>query len=254
MIRTLTAAIAFIAVGRAATLAGVLDIAAKSAEREIAALASVACTETVVETKVNPKDKTEERRRQTFDYLVLVDTDDGGLAVTESRVEQGKARSAAPQPLLASTGFATMMLILHSYYQDSFEFSDLGLVQEDGRQWRRLGFEFLPGRRSPSVLRAGAREYPLAWKGEVLLDEATGHVASIRASLGSQLEEIGLESLEASVRYGPPAGQESADWLPVEAVIDLKTHHQHWHNVHTFSAYKRFEVVTTEKRAEAKQP
>ncbi len=56
------------------------------------------------------------------------------------------------------------------------------------------------------MLRAGAREFPLAWKGEVLLDEVTGQVASIHASLGSQLEEIGLESLEADVRYGP-------DWL-----------------------------------------
>ena len=145
------------------------------------------------------------------------------------------------------------MLILHPYYQNSFEFSDLGVVEEGGRQWRRLGFEFRPGKRSPSLLRAGAREYPLAWKGEALLDEATGQVASIHASLGSQLEEIGLESLEASVRYGPHAGQESADWLPVEAVIDLKTHHQHWRNVHTFGSYKRFEVGTTEKR-EGRKP
>jgi hypothetical protein len=252
MTRTLIAAIAFTALGRAASLPGLLDIAAKSAEHEIAALSAVACTETVVETKVNQKDKAEERRRQTFDYLVLVDTDDGDLAITESRVEQGKPRNATAKPLLASTGFATMLLIFHPYYQNSFEFSDLGLVQEDGRQWRRLGFEFRPGRRSPSILRAGSREYPLAWKGDVLVDETTGQVGSIHASLGSQLEEIGLESLEASVRYGPQAGQESPDWLPEEAVIDLKTHHQHWRNVHTFASYKRFEVVTSEKREAAK--
>lgn len=249
MRQTLLAMIAFTALGRAASLAGLLDIAAKSAEREIATLSSVACTESVVETKVNPKDKTEERRRQTFDYLVLVDTEDGGLAVTESRIEQGRSRSGATaKPLLASTGFATMMLILHPYYQDSFDFSDLGVVEDGGRQWRRLGFEFRPGKRSPSLLRAGAREYPLAWKGEELLDETTGQVASIHAKLGSQLEEIGLESLDASVRYGQAAGQKSADWLPVEAVIDLKTHHQHWRNVHTFGNYRRFEVGTTEKR------
>jgi len=84
------------------------------------------------------------------------------------------------------------------------------------------------------------------------MDEATGRVASIHASLGSQLEEIGLASLETSVRYGPPPGQESADWLPIEAVIDLKTQHQHWRNVHTFGNYRRFEVTTTEKREGAK--
>jgi len=248
---TLLIIVAFAALGRAAALPTLLDLAAKSAEREITALSSVACTETVVETKVNQKDKTEERRRQTFDYLVLVDTDDGELALTESRVEQGKARNNA-KPLLASTGFATMMLLLHPYYQASFEFSDLGTVEEGGRRWRKLAFEYRPGKRSPSILRTGAREYPLAWKGEVLLDEDTGQVASIHASLGSQLEEIGLESLVVSVRYGPQAGQESAEWLPVEAVIDLKTHHQHWRNVHTFGSYKKFDVVTTEKR-EVKQ-
>lgn len=252
MRRPLFTFIAITALIRASSLPSLLDLAAKSAERETTALSSVACTETVVETKVSQKDKTEERRRQTFDYLVLVDTEDGELALTESRVEQGKSRNTG-KPLLASTGFATMLLILHPYYQNSFEFTDLGLVQEGGRQWRKLAFEFRPGKRSPSILRAGAREYPLAWKGEVLLDEGTGQVASIHASLGSQLEEIGLESLDANVRYGPQAGQDSADWLPLEAVIDLKTHHQHWRNVHTFASYKRFEVVTTEKREAAKQ-
>jgi hypothetical protein len=252
MTRTLIATIVFATLGRPASLPELLDVAAKAAEREIAALSSVACTETVVETKVNQKDKTEERRRRTFDYLVLVDTDEGDLAVTESRVEQGRSKNTAAKPLLVSTGFATMILILHPYYQNSFEFSDLGLVEEGGRQWRRLGFEFRPGKRSPSILRAGAREYPLAWKGEVRLDEASGQVASIHASLGSQLEEIGLESLEANVRYRLQAGQESAAWLPMEAVIDLKTRHQHWRNVHTFGSYKRFDVVTTEKQEAAK--
>ncbi len=253
MTHTLIVIMTAVALGRAAAKTDLLELAAKSAEREIAALSSVACTETVVETKLNAKDKSEERRRQTFDYLVLVDTDDGDLAITESRVEQRGPKNSDAKPLLASTGFATMMLILHPYYQNSFEFSDLGTVEEGGRQWRRLGFEFRPGKRSPSVLRAGAREYPLTWRGEVRLDEATGRIASIHASLGSQLEEIGLESLETSVRYGPPPGPESAEWLPVEAVIDLKTRHQHWRNVHTFGGYRRFEVTTTEKRKGAKE-
>ena len=181
------------------------------------ALFAVACTETVVETKLNAKDKTEERRRRTFDYLVLVDTRRRRPGHHRIARGAGRAKKSDAKPLLASTGFATMMLILHPYYQNSFEFSDLGVVEEGGRQWRRLGFEFRPGKRSPSVLRAGAREYPLAWKGEVLLDEATGQVASIHASLGSQLEEIGLESLEASVRYGPATGQDRRNgcrWRP----------------------------------------
>jgi len=90
MMRILTTTMFAATLAQAASLTPLLDVAARSAEREITALAAVACTETVIETKLNPKDKTEERRRQTFDYLVLVDSDDGEMAVTESRVEQGK--------------------------------------------------------------------------------------------------------------------------------------------------------------------
>ena len=254
MKRTLIAVLALNSLARGASLAELRDLAAKSAEREVAALTSVACTETLVATKVNRKNKTEEKRRQTFDYVVLVDTEGGDLVITESRIEQGKAKSATPEPLLASTGFATMMLIFHPYYQNSFEFSDQGLTEENGRQWRRLGFELRPGQRSPSVLRSGAREYPLAWKGELLIDEKTGQVASIHAGLGSHLEEVGLEHLEATVHFGAQPRLETAEWLPTEAVIDLETRHQHWHNVHTFGSYKKFDVNTIEKQGAPKEP
>ena len=252
MMRILTTTMFAATLAQAASLTPLLDVAARSAEREITALASVACTETVIETKLNPKDKAEERRRQTFDYLVLVDSDDGEMAVTESRVEQGKPKSNTAKPLLGSTGFATMMLILHPYYQNSFEFTDLGMVEEGGHKWRRLGFEYRPGKRSPSLMRAGTREYPLAWKGEAHINDETGQVVSIHASLGAQLEEIGLAGLEVDVRYGMQAG--SAEWLPQEAVIDLRTRHQHWRNVHTFASYKRFDVAVSEKLEGTKKP
>ena len=247
--------IALASAGRAGSLTDWTALAGKSAEREIAALASVACTETVAATKLDAKNKAEEQSRQTFDYVVLVDTEDGGLSVTESRIPQGKPQgkiqskaTGMVEPLLASTGFATMVAIFHPYFQNSFTFSDLGTTEEGGRQWRRLGFEFRPGQHSPGVLRSGAREYPLAWRGEALMDEKTGQMASIHASPGAQLEEIGLESLDVTVRYAPQVGQETAEWLPVEATIDLKTAHQHWRNVHTFGPYKKFDVNTIERR------
>ena len=246
MIRALLSIAAAAALARAGDLSSLLDAAAKSAERAAAALSSVACTETVVETRLNPKDKAEERRRRMFDYVVLIDSEGGDLGITESRVEQSGSAKLPARPLLASTGFATMMLILHPYYQDSFEFKDLGAVSDGGKEWRRLAFEFRPGKRSPTILRSGTREYPLAWKGEVRLDGATGQVASIHAGIASQLEEIGLASLDADVRYN------GADGLPVEAVIDLKTRHQHWRNVHTFGSYRHFDVTTTEKREAGK--
>ena len=68
-----------------------LDRSSKAAERETAFLASVACTETVVETKIGIKNKPESQSRRVFDYFVLVDTAGGDLSVNESRIEQGAA-------------------------------------------------------------------------------------------------------------------------------------------------------------------
>jgi hypothetical protein len=246
--------LAFAVIGRPLSLPELLDRAAKAAQHEAVELSSVASTETVVETKLNDKDKVDERRRQTFNYLVMLDTEDGNLAVTESRVMQTGSKKVEDKPLLDSTGFATMALLLHPYYQDSFDFTDLGQQEQDGRMWEHIGFAFRPGKRSPSVLRAGSREYALAWKGDLLLDPATGQVLSIHAGLGSQLEEIGLENLDVTVKYAPPGGNATDAWLPSEATIDLKTHHQHWRNVHTFSDYKHFDVTTTEKQGAAQQP
>ena len=58
-----------------------LDRSSKAAERETAFLASVACTETVVETKIGIKNKPESQSRRVFDYFVLVDTAGVDIAV-----------------------------------------------------------------------------------------------------------------------------------------------------------------------------
>ncbi len=227
--------------------------AAASALREIAVLSTLACTEQVVESRFNEKQKLEEQRRHVFDYFVLVDTEDGGLGVTESRIEQSTKNKKELKPLLASTGFATIMLILHPYYQNSFEFTDLGVHEDSGRTWRKIGFQFIPGKKSPSVLRVSTREYALSWTGELLMDEVEGHVGLVRAHLGAPLDDIGLRSLSTEVRYGPaqlvPAASE---WVPLSAVVDLNSRRQHWRNTHTFTNYKRFEVSVTDKKGPPK--
>jgi len=234
--------------GRSAGLEEMLDRAAKAATHEAVALSSLACTENVVETRFNEKDKLEVQRRRLFDYLVMIDSTDGEIAVTESRMEQSAVKKQN-QALLASTGFATMMLILHPFFQYSYHFTDKGVQVDSGRSWREIDFEHMSGKRSPSVLRVSGREYPLGWRGEILVDEPTGRVGLVRARLGAPLEDIGLESLMTEVRYGPAQpGLGITEWVPIEATVDLRTKHRHWRNTHTFSSYRRFEVVTVEKQ------
>lgn len=238
----------------ASTEPDLLQRAAGTAMREVATLSELACTERVIEVKFNQKQKVEETRSRTFDYFVLVDTEDGELGVMESRLEQREAKSKEEKskeakPLLLSTGFATLMLILHPWYQDSFTFTDLGMQEDRGKSWHKFGFGFIAGKKSPGVLRVGTREYPLSWTGEFLMDEPGGHVSVIRAHLGAPLDDIGLESLNAEVRYGPaqlvPA---AAEWVPLSATVELRTRHQSWRNTHTFTNYKRFDVSVAEKK------
>lgn len=246
MMRSAMVGLIMLSAGCGAELPELLDRAAGAAVQEAAALSSLTCSEKVTEIKFGQKEKLEEQRRHVFDYLVMIDNSDGEIEVTESRMEQN-APKKQDHALLASTGFATMMLILHPYFQYSFHFTDGGVVEDSGKSWRKVLFEFQPGKKSPSVLRVSGREYPLGWQGEILLDEATGRAGLVRAHLGAKLEDIGLESLVTEVRYGPAELPGVQDWVPLAATVDLHTRARHWRNVHTFTGYKRFEVTTVER-------
>lgn len=231
----------------AVTLDQILDRTATAAEQEVELLSSVTCAETVSETKLNGKEKIESERKRTFDYFVLVDTSDGDISVNESRIEQGKSGKES-KPLLHSSGFALMMLVFHPLYQPSFQFTDEGPQAESGIEYRRIGFRYLPGKRSPTLLKAGEREYPLSWAGEALVEARTGRVRRVQAEVAAQLDEIGLKSLQVSVDYGVlPKNPDSAPWVPLKAEIDLRTPHQHWHNVHSFDQFKKFGIDTKER-------
>jgi hypothetical protein len=232
--------------GQAEDLTGLLERAGRQTEQTAEMLSSTACTERVIQVKFDNNLKVVERRESTFDYLVMINAEGGEFSVEESRLEQNAAGKAASKPLIVSTGFATLLVILHPHFQPSFRFEDLGLVEEGGRTWRHLKFEHRPGTATPTVLQVGQREYPIAWKGEAWLDESTGGAGRIKTELRDPLEDIGLQSLRAEVRYTPlpAAGQ----WAPQQASVEAHTKHQHWRNTHEFSAFRRFEVSTQENR------
>ena len=88
--------------------------------------------------------------------------------------------------------------------------------------------------------------------GEAWVDEQTGRVARIRANVAAQLDEIGIKSMEADVRYGPAENfADESEWVPLDAVVDLRTPHQHWRNTHTFTSFRKFEVSTVEQKKSA---
>ena len=226
------------------------DLLAKTAHaatREVNFLSSVACTESVLEVKLDAKNKSESQSRRAFDYFVLVDLSEGDLSVNESRIEQGTTKEK--KQLLQSTGFALLSLLFHPFFQTSFTFADGGVDQVAGVSWHKIEFQYRPGKRSPTLLRTGAREYPIAWEGEAWVNEETGRIGRIHANVAAQLEEIGIKSMQADVKYAEAESLgDSSEWVPTEAIVDLRTPHQHWRNRHTFSGFRKFEVSTEERK------
>ncbi|MGC4049835.1 MAG: hypothetical protein QM757_10015 [Paludibaculum sp.] len=230
--------------------ATLLQRAQSRAEQFAVEFPSMACTERLEQLKFSDGVKVLERRESEFDYLLLVDAAGGDFSVEESRLEK-KHQKAPGQPLLSTTGFAVLLMIFLPRFSASYHFEQLEPQVIDGVKWARLGFEHVGTRDSPSVLEVSGRQYPIPWKGVAWLDETTGQVHQIDADLREPLENIGLVGLHSRVRYGA-TGSASPVWLPLSAVIDARTRHQHWRNTHTFLGYRRFSVETESKVTQVK--
>lgn len=133
--------------GQAEDLAGLLERAGHQAEQASERLSSMACTERVVQVKFDSNLKVLEKRESTFDYLVMINAEGGEFSVEESRLEQKSAGKPASKPLIVSTGFATLLVILHPHFQPSFRFEDLGLVEEGGESGATCDSSTNQGRR-----------------------------------------------------------------------------------------------------------
>lgn len=211
------------------------------------------CTERVLQEKLSDKGKVIEKEESLFDYLVILTTDGGDLSLSESRIvpEDAKQQKKQRSPLLVSNGFSMLFLVFHPYYVDSFQFAKAGEESVDGRMLTKIHFEHIPGMRSPAALAVRGREYPLDLSGTAWIDPSTGVITKLTAGVDLGMEDVGLHSLQAEVRFAAVTFHDSQGsfWLPAEATVDVQTRHQHWRNTHQFSAYRRFSVDTKQQVA-----
>jgi hypothetical protein len=208
----------------------------------------VKCTEMVLQQKLGKKGKVEYQEQSRYDYLLISDGSDTELSLQESRLEEQASPHKKSVPLLVTNGFATLLLVFHPYYQDSFEFTALGDDVVSGRRLSKLQFRHIKGTRSPSVLVLRGREYPIEMSGTAWIDPVLGNVERIRAELQSSMDDVGLKVLTTDVTYGPVKfrGLNASPWLPAEADIEVETARQHWRNLHRFTNYQHFAVSTEE--------
>lgn len=224
---------------------GLLRRAGTAAEDLIKNLGMVRYQEHVSQYKLRSGGKAEYQQEEFFDSLMLVHVKEGRMTAEESLEEEAKPPVRFEQrPLLITSGFSTMALILHPYYEQSFRYSPLEDEVVDGQRFLRLHFEHVKGADSPTVLRLRGRDYSIGLSGTVWLDPQTAAVVRVVSALAEPMEDIGLQSLHCEVQYSSVELPKSAEklWLPVSATVDLETPRQHWRNVHAFSKYRRYAV------------
>ena len=214
----------------------------------------VKCTEQVTQEKFKRDGKTEFKEESTYDYLVILTNADGELTLDESRlpVHQAKAENKKNVSLLVSNGFATLFLVLHPYYEASFQFTDLGLESVNGRALQKFKFQHVRNMRSPAALALRGREFPLELSGTAWIDPQSGNLARIIAGVEQGLGDIGIKSFRSEVEFAPVSFRDVKEsyWFPKAATVEVETPRQHWRNTHRFTDYKRFSVSTEEKVAE----
>lgn len=234
----------------------VLDRASQRVSEFLDQFSNVKCTEQVTQEKYKPNGKVELEQQSTFDYLVILTNAGGDLNLNESRlpVKEAKVNRRQDVSMLLSNGFATLFLVFHPYYFNNFEFTDAGAETVDGHHARKIHFQHIPNTRSVAALALRGREYPLELSGTAWVDPDNGNILRIEAGIASTLEDIGMKTLQSSVRFAPVAFSKDKDqpvyWFPTEAVVEVETPKQHWRNTHRFSTYKQFSVTTEEHVAQ----
>jgi hypothetical protein len=239
--------------------ADLLERAAERARQFWDQLSSVAITENLLQEKLDPKGKVILNNRTTYDYLITVRSDPGGMLVDESRLATGQRSKKTPQGTLLSTqGFATLLTVFHPQFQPSYAFKVEGEEEIAGRKLVRITFAPRNGAPSPAILAVKGRDYPIAWEGTAWIEPQSASVTRLEARWKDPDVDLGLQSLSSEVQYVPISfrGQNLPYWLPTMAKIDVQTRHQHWRNTHQFSKHRLFNVETesTVGTAPAGQP
>ena len=200
--------------------------------------------ETVLQQKLGENRKNSYKQETHFDTLMLMRFDNGELSVEESRIRETDPRKPELRPLLLTSGFSTLAMVFHPYYEASFEFTRLDDDVIDGRTLARVGFKHVPGTPSPILYQRLMAGRPVELEGTAWIDPDSGQIIRISADVGSSMQDLGMNQLRAELQYAPVtmSGSPQPLWLPATATIDVETPKQHWRNTHRFTAYRRYTV------------
>ena len=218
--------------------------------------ANVVCSESITQAIVGKNGSPSYREESKYNYQLQSALGAGSLKLVESRELRKQAFRDAGRTLLLTKGFASLLLIAHSQYETSYEFTPAGDDIEGTTALSKFNFKPVPGGASPAALQLRGKNYPLPLSGTIWIDKSSGAITRLTASVDSSMADLGLKGMQSDIHYVLVQfhDPEEAYWMPASASIDLETPLQHWRNIHRFAAYKRFlgsihvEGIEDEKR------
>lgn len=242
------------AASNAGKLPSLLQRTGEQMSEYVERFSDVRCSEKVIQEKYknNGNDKVDHKEESTYDYLVILSNNGGELSLSESRLPVKEAKADKKnRSMLVSNGFATLFLVFHPLYANSFDFTEAGDEVVDGRRLTKVAFRHIRGTRTPAALALRGREYPLELSGTAWIDTETAAITRISGGVENTMADVGLNTLQTDVVFAPFPFKdlEKTYWFPQRAVVEVETPRQHWRNTHEFTNYKRFSVSAEEQVA-----
>jgi hypothetical protein len=222
-----------------------LDHARKTVDQFFEKSANVVCAESITQVILNKDGKPSYREESKYDYQLEANSSSGSLKLKESRDARKLPFRDPARTLLVTNGFASLLLIVHSTYEASYQFEPAGEHVIDGVTVEEIRFKPVPGGTSPAALKLRGRNYPLPLFGSLWIEKQTGAIIRLSAAVDSSLKDLGLREMHSDIHYSLIQfhDPEEAYWMPASATIDFETPMQHWRNVHRFTAYRRFRAT-----------
>src|ERR1700693_5261244 len=229
--------------------------ARKLVEKYFEQAANVVCTENVTKAVVGKNGKANYRKDSVFDYQMQTSTNSGSLKLVESRDTRKAAFRDSARSLLITNGFTSMLLIMHPSYETSYTFEPAGEELIDGVAFAKVNFKSVPGASSPAALQLRGKNYPIPLSGTIWIEQQSGAVAKLVATMDSSLSDLGLHGMRSEIHYAPVHFHDPEEFclMPVSAIIDVETARQHWRNIHRFTGYKRFRATIQVEELETKR-
>src|SRR5207302_6602513 len=176
-----------------------LSRARATVEKFFEQAANVVCTENVTQAVVGKNGKASYREESVFDYQLQANSNSGSLKLVESRDTRKAAFRDSARTLLITNGFTSMLLIIHPSYDTSYTFEPAGEETVDGVAFAKVNFKPVPGASSPAALQLRSQNYPIPLSGTIWIEQQSGSVAKLVATMDSSLSDVGLHGIPSGI-------------------------------------------------------